>query len=239
MAGELPIRRRDWLSMVGAATAYACTSPAFAVAKLYGRVATYDFVSSGVVKGSQQTVCSPDGSLDVRFQFIDRGRGPALHSTISLDYAGFISKLRTTGYNYMKVTVDERFVARDGTAAWKNAAERETQSYSAPRFYISMDGSPEEGAIMVRAALRARSASLQLWPNGVTNVAAVKTLVASNGLTSKRVTMYEANGLDFTPVAIWLDDSGELFMSGDGWGAVVRSGWNAVLPDVYKRQPHS
>ena len=76
---------------------------------------TYDYVSSGVVKGSQQTVCLPDGSLDVRFQFIDRGRGPALHSTIALDDAGFISKLRTTGYNYMKVTVDERFVAGKGT----------------------------------------------------------------------------------------------------------------------------
>lgn len=117
MAGELPIRRRDLLSMVGAAAAYACTSPAFVLAKVYARVATYDFVSSGVVKGSQQTVCLPDGSLDVRFQFIDRGRGPTLHSTISLDDAGFISKLRTTGYNYMKVTVDERFVARKGTAA--------------------------------------------------------------------------------------------------------------------------
>ncbi|MGA8384936.1 MAG: amidohydrolase family protein [Candidatus Cybelea sp.] len=236
MAGELPIRRRDWLTMAGAAVAYASASPAFALAKLYGRVVTYDFVSSGVVKGSQQTVCLPDGSLDVRFQFIDRGRGPALHSTISLDDAGFISTLRTTGYNYMKVTVDERFVARKGTAAWKNAAEREKQSYSAPRFYVSMDGSPEEGAIMVRAALRARNASLQLWPNGVTNVAAVKTLAVSNGLTSKRVTMYEANGLDFTPVALWLDDGGELFMSGGGWGAVIRTGWNAVLAQLLDAQ---
>jgi imidazolonepropionase-like amidohydrolase len=236
MAGELPLRRRDLLSMVGAAAAYACTKPAFALAKLYGRVVTYDYVSSGVVKGSQQTVCLPDGSLDVRFQFIDRGRGPALHSTIALDDAGFISKLRSTGYNYMKVTVDERFVARTGTADWKNAAEVETQSYSAPRFYISMEGSPEEGAIMVRAALRARAGTLQLWPSGVTRVAAVKTLDVSNGLTGKRVTMYEASGLDFAPITLWLDDSGELFGSGDNWGAVIRSGWNAVLPQLLDAQ---
>jgi imidazolonepropionase-like amidohydrolase len=236
MAGELPIRRRDWLAMVGAAAAYAWTSPALAVTKLYSRVTTYDYVSSGVVKGSQQTLSLPDGSLNVRFQFIDRGRGPMLHSTISLDDAGFISQLRTTGYNYMKVTVDERFVARKGTAVWKNAAEQETQSYSAPRFYISMDGSPEEGAIMVRAALRARAASLKLWPSGGTNVAAVKTLVVSNGKTSKRVTMFEANGLDFMPVTLWLDDGGELFMSGITWGAVIRSGWNAVLPQLLDAQ---
>ena len=54
--------------------------------------------------------------------------------------------------------------------------------------------------------------------------------MVSNGRTSKHVTMYEANGLDFTPVALWLDDSGELFMSGGGWGRrYLGGGWNTVL----------
>ena len=77
-------RRRDWLSMVGAAAAYVCTSPAFAIAKRYSSVATYDFVSSGVVKGSQQTVCLPDGSLDVHFQFHrSRARPDALQHDLA------------------------------------------------------------------------------------------------------------------------------------------------------------
>ncbi|MGC1381425.1 MAG: amidohydrolase family protein [Candidatus Baltobacteraceae bacterium] len=236
MAGELPIRRRDWLSVVGSAAAFVCAAPAMAAAKLYGRTATYDYVTSGVVKGSQTTARLADGSFDVRYEFIDRGRGPKLHSTIAVDGAGMISKLRTTGYNYLKVTVDERFIARDGTASWRNSAERETRSYPAPRFYVSIDGSAEEGAIMVRAALRARGASLDLWPSGTTNVSAVKTLTVSNGATSKRVTLYQATGLDFAPVTLWLDDDGELFMSGLSWGAVVRSGWNGVLPQLLDAQ---
>jgi imidazolonepropionase-like amidohydrolase len=236
LAGELPIRRRNWLATVGSAGAWLWASPALAAAKLYGTAVQYDYLSSGVVKGSQTTVRMPDGSLDVRFEFVDRGRGPKTRSTIALDDAGLISKLHTTGYNYLKVTVDERFMARNGTASWRNSAERETRPNSTPRFYVSMDGSPEEGAIMVRAALRARDASLGLWPSGVTRVSSVKTLTVNNGSQSKRVTMYEATGLDFSPGYVWLDESAELFMAGDTWGAVIRVGWNATLPQLIAAQ---
>jgi imidazolonepropionase-like amidohydrolase len=236
MAGEPPIRRRDWLSAVGSATALIWASPALAAAKLYGTVVEYDYVSSGVVKGSQTTVRLPDGSLDVRFEFVDRGRGPKVRSTIALDDAGFISRLHTAGYNYLKVPVNERFVGRNGTATWKNSAERETHSYAAPRFYVSMDGSPEEGAIMVRAALRARNASLELWPSGITNVSAVKTLTVVNGGATRHVTMYEATGLDFSPQYLWLDGNGQLFMAGGTWGAVIQRGWNATLSQLIDAQ---
>jgi|HubBroStandDraft_6_1064221.scaffolds.fasta_scaffold00006_164 imidazolonepropionase-like amidohydrolase len=236
MAGEPAIRRRDWLAVVGSAAAWLAASPALAAAKLYGTVVQYDFVSSGVVKGSQTTLRLPDGSVDVRFEFTDRGRGPKLRSTIALDASGLIAKLHTTGYNYLKVSVDERFVTRNGVASWKNAAERETHRSPTPRFYSSMDGTPEEGAILIRAALRAAKASLGLWPSGVTQVSGVRTIAVSNGRQSKRVTMYEATGLDFTPINLWLDDRGELFMSGSIWGAVIRSGWNSSLSQLFDAQ---
>jgi imidazolonepropionase-like amidohydrolase len=235
-AGELPLRRRTWLSVVGSAAALVWASPALAAAKLYGKAVKYDYVTSGVVKGSQTTVRMPDGSLDVAFDFTDRGRGPKYRSTIALDGAGLISKLHTTGYNYLKVTVDERFVARNGTASWQNAAEKETRSNAAPRFYVSLDGTPEEGAILVRAALRAPKSSLALWPSGVTNVAAVRTLAIGSGGKTKRATMYELTGLDFSPGYVWLDESGELFMAGSTWGAVIQSGWNVTLPQLIDAQ---
>jgi imidazolonepropionase-like amidohydrolase len=236
MAGEPPIRRRDWISTVGSAAAVVWASPAFAAAKLYGSVTQYDFVSSGVVKGSQTTLAMPDGTLDVRFEFVDRGRGPKMRSRIVLDRAGLIANLHTTGYNYLKVPVDERFAVQNGTATWKNSAENERHPNSPARFYVSMDGTPEEGAILARAALGAPGESVGLWPSGVTIVSSVKTLALSNGRESKRVTMYELTGLDFTPGDIWLDSSGELFMTGSAWGAVIRSGWNAVLPQLLEAQ---
>ena len=236
MAGEWPVRRRDWLAAAGSTAALIWASPALAAAKLYGTAVEYDFLSSGVVKGSQTTMRLPDGSLDVRFAFTDRGRGPKVRSVIALDNAGLISKLRITGYNYLKVTVDERFTGRGDTATWKNSAENEVRTSSVPRFYVSMDGTPEEGAILVRAALRAPNQSLELWPSGVTNVSLVKTLAVSNGTATKRVTMYEATGLDFAPADLWLDENGELFMGGSIWGAVVQKGWSAVLPQLFAAQ---
>jgi len=236
MAGEPPIARRGWLAIVGSVAAWAWAAPALAAAKLYGSAAQYDYVTSGVVKGSQTTIRTPDGSLDVRFEFTDRGRGPKLRSTIATDEAGLISKLHTTGYNYLKVTVDERFAARNGSVSWKNAAENSTQPNALPRFYVSMDGTPEEAAILVRAALRAPNASLALLPSGVTTVSAVKTLDVASGSQRKRVTMYEATGLDFSPAPLWLDENGELFMAGTQWGAVIRHGWNTALPQLIDAQ---
>ncbi|HZV77382.1 MAG TPA: amidohydrolase family protein [Candidatus Babeliales bacterium] len=236
MAGEPPIARRDWLAVVGSAAATIWAAPALAAARLYGTPVQYDYVSSGVVKGSQTTIRMPDGSLDVRFAFIDRGRGPKLRSTIATDSSGLISKVHTTGYSYLKVTVDERFTARNGIASWKNAAENETQPNTTSRFYVSMDGTPEESAILVRAALRAPQQSLALWPSGETHVSSVKTLDVSNGAQRKRVTMYEATGLDFSPSQVWLDENGELFMLGSQWGAVIPHGWNAVLPQLLDAQ---
>lgn len=236
LAGELPIRRRDWLSAVGSAAALVWAAPAFAAAKLYGSVVAYDYVSSGVVKGSQTTLALPDGRLDIRFEFTDRGRGPKVRSLIALDGSGMIANLRTTGYNYLKVPVDERFAAKNGSVSWKNSAESETQSNATPRFYISMDGTPEEGAILVRAALRAANATLGLWPSGTSAVTAVQSLDVSNGSERKHVTMYETTGLDFSPGNLWLDENGELFMAGDQWGAVIRSGWKTLLPQLIAAQ---
>jgi len=236
MAGAPPIRRRTWLAGVGSGMALAWASPGWVAAKLTGETLQYDYVSSGVVKGSQTTVRMPDGSRQVRFEFTDRGRGPKVSSTIAVDGGGLISNLQTTGYNYLKVTVNERFAVRDGNATWTNAAERETHSNTPPRFYPSMDGTPEEGAVMVRAAMRASNATLQLWPSGSTQVSKVTTLTVSGGGTSKRVTMYEATGLDFSPLPLWLDENGELFMSGSIWGAVIRTGWKAALPQLFDAQ---
>ncbi|HEX3456756.1 MAG TPA: hypothetical protein VHR97_02270, partial [Candidatus Baltobacteraceae bacterium] len=230
------MRRRTWLAGVGSAAALAWASPRWVAAKLAGETLQYDYVSSGVVKGSQTTVRMPDGSRQVRFEFTDRGRGPKVRSAIAVDGTGLISNLHTTGYNYLKVTVNERFSTHDGKATWSNAAENETHSNTPARFYPSMDGSPEEGAVMVRAAMRAPNATLRLWPSGSTQVTKLKTLTVSSGAKSERVTMYEATGLDFSPIPLWLDQNGELFMSGSIWGAVVRSGWKATLPQLFDAQ---
>jgi imidazolonepropionase-like amidohydrolase len=234
-AGELPMPRRDWLKLAGAGAAALGGFPSRVAAALYGKPVRYEFVSSGVVKGSQTTVSLPDGALDVRFEFIDRGRGPKTHSRITFDKRGFITSLTTTGYSYYKMSVDERFTAGKGKAVWRNAAEREDRIATEPRYYVSIDGSPEELAALARALLRAGGA-VPLWPAGEATIKRVRTISVSSGSLTKSVTLYEIAGLDFTASTVWLAPDGSLFMSGSQWGAVVPAGWHAVLPQLFAAQ---
>ncbi len=97
MAGPLPMPRRDWLALAGSTAALLSSAPSRVAAKLYGTPVTYDYVASGVVTGTQTTRTLPDGSLDVDYEFSDRGRGPKFHSIIRVDRLGLIAWLRTTG----------------------------------------------------------------------------------------------------------------------------------------------
>jgi hypothetical protein len=234
-AGEPPLARRTWLAFVGSGLAMLAAAPSLAAAKLYGTPVVYDYVSSGIVKGSQQTVRLPDGTLDVRFEYIDRGRGPKTRSVLAFDESGFIVKLHTTGYDYYKAQVDERFAASRDGAHWKNKAEREDHPGASPRFYISMDGSPEEIAALARALLSA-NAPLPLWPSGEATLHAGGEQTVASGSVRRTVRMYEISGLDFTPSPVWLDTDGSLFMSGSTWGAVIPAGWKAALPQLLTAQ---
>ena len=234
LAGERPMARRTWLALSGSAAAAFAAAPYRAFAKLYGSPTSYDYIASGVVKGSQKTIRMPDGSLDVRFEFIDRGRGPKVRSLLAFDSAGFIRDLHTTGHNYSKGRVDERFTAGGGVATWKNQSEKERKSFVRPRFYISVSGTPEEAAALARAMLRTKRVAL--WPSGEATLATVQTRAVSNGKVTKRVTMYELGGLDFSPGSVWLDEDGALFMSGSEWGAVIPIGWKSVLPELIAAQ---
>lgn len=234
-AGEPPLARRTWLAFVGSGLAMLASAPSLAAAKLYGTPVRYDFVSSGIVKGSQQTVRLPDGTLDVRFEFTDRGRGPKTRSLLAFDESGFIVNLRSTGYDYYKAQVDESFVARSDNARWTNKAEREVRPGGSPRFYISMNGSPEEIAALARALLSAGT-PIPLWPAGEATLHAGTEQTVMSGSVKRTVRMYEISGLDFTPSPVWLDTDGSLFMAGTTWGAVIPVGWKATLPQLLMAQ---
>ena len=234
LAGERPMDRRTWLALSGSAAAALVSVPHLVAAKLYGSPISYDYIASGVIKGSQKTIRMPDGSLDVRFEFTDRGRGPKVRSVLAFDPEGFIRALHTTGHNYSNGPVDERFTARGGVASWKNVSERERKPFERPRFYISVSGTPEEAAALARAMLRTKRVGL--WPSGEATLTTVQARTVSNGKSTKRVTMYEVGGLDFSPGAVWLDEDGALFMSGSEWGAVIPVGWKSVLPELIAAQ---
>src|SRR3954471_215655 len=80
----------------------------------------YTFILAGNKAGYESSTRNPDGSLQVHFEFNDRGRGPNVNEKIRIGKDGIPAEIEITGVDYLKAPVDERFSFKQGVATWKN-----------------------------------------------------------------------------------------------------------------------
>ncbi len=178
----------------------------------------------------------PDGSIKVHFEFHDRGRGPATDSVYRVDENDLPVLATTSGVDYFKVAVAETFRREGDQASWKNRAEDETRELAAPGFYSSMNGPPEELAMLARALLKAPSQKLALLPLGEAVIRHVEDMEVADGPKPIRVGLYAISGLDLVPVYLWLDGDRQLFAQYSGWQSIVRAGYESSLEKIGARQ---
>lgn len=175
-----------------------------------------------------------DGAIKVHYEFNDRGRGPALDARYRLDDAGLPLEITISGNDYLKSKVDEQFRLTEQDASWRNAAEQETRA-GARGFYLSLDGTPEESAMLVRAALAA-GGRIDLLPAGQATV----RVVADETITAKgkrtKIQLYAIEGLDMTPGLIWLDQDQQFFASWSPWFSLIREGFEFSQEVLGSRQ---
>src|SRR5690349_15960124 len=108
----------------------------------------------GKPAGVQNVDYAADGTLSVHFEYNDRGRGPVLDAKYAIDHS-VIAKAEIKGVSYLKSPVQEAFALDGAKAKWKNNAEDESRDNAANAFYLSLDGVPEESALLARALLAA------------------------------------------------------------------------------------
>jgi Amidohydrolase family len=176
-----------------------------------------------------QVVTTRGDEVTVDFEFNDRGRGPKTHSVIRLDERGVPLSMTTTGNDYMKQAVEERFSIEGDLATWKNSAE--AGEAKAGSFYASMYGAPEETAILARALLDA-GGRLPVYPGGEATI----RKVGEATLKGTHVTAYEIGGLGFTPFEVWLDDERNLFGTVSSWSSTIREGFEAEAKQLIAAQ---
>src|SRR3954467_4874236 len=80
--------------------------------------------SRGHKAGYESSTRNADGSLQVHFEFNDRGRGPNINEKIVVGKDGIPTDIEITGVDYLKAPVDERFSLKEGVANWKNRSEQ-------------------------------------------------------------------------------------------------------------------
>jgi imidazolonepropionase-like amidohydrolase len=165
-----------------------------------------------------QTITSRGDEIVVDFEYTDRGRGPKIHSVTEIDGRGLPISIETTGNDYLKTPVNERFTVTSGVARWKNSAE-EGVAPAGP-FYSAMYGTPADDALLVRAAL-ASGGTLPLFPAGTATV----RKVGETTLRGTHLNAFSIAGIGFAPHEIWLDDQHNYFAGVSSWMSVIREGF--------------
>jgi len=185
--------------------------------------------------GQDAVWTTPDGDVHEFFQFNDRGRGPKTYSTYRLGGHGIVTYEETHGVDYMKNQVSETFTVKGGDAAWKNQSEDGRESNAADRFFVGLDAGPAGTYLLAQAILK-NGGKLPLLPGGEATIKELKTLPVDAGGKRVTTTLYQIDGLDFSPTYLWLDDHHNAFAVVQGWSGLVRAGYESTFGTLYKAQ---
>src|SRR5580765_6358910 len=196
----------------------------------------YTFTLAGNKAGFESSSRNTDGSLQVHFEFNDRGRGPNINEKIRAGKDGIPTEIEITGVDYLKAPVDERYSLKQGVASWKNRSEEGQKKIGGKAFYTSISGASEETALLAQALLAAPQHKLPLLPAGEASIEKRSELkITANGQL-RTVIQYTIDGLGFSPFPFWLDADGKLFASGSTWSSIIQEGWEGTAGDLLKEQ---
>ena len=195
-------------------------------------------ISSLVNKSGFQTAEVAPGTISVHFEFNDRGRGPKVDEKISVGPDDVPTKIEVSGVDYFKDKVEEHFERAGGVARWKNRAEQgEAKNPPANAFYSSLNGTPEEGRLLLLALKAAPGHTLPLLPAGEAKSEAVKTVqLTPAGGKPRAFTLWAVSGFSFSPFPAWLSDDGQLAASASTWNSTVPEGFEGAIPEMVKEQ---
>jgi len=194
----------------------------------------YNFVSNGKAAGSEVDVFHSDGTVDSKYEYNDRGRGPKITARYALGSDGSPVRVTITGVDYLKAPVDEHFALENDHASWKSTSEQGEAAVKG--FYISNQGPYAEMAFLAAALLKTKDAHLNLLPSGDAGLVRLTEATLESHGKKMHVTEYAVTGLTYTPVAVWLDDEGHFFGSPGKWMALMRDGWEDTNQRLYDLQ---
>ena len=198
-------------------------------------VLRYSILTNNVKSGAEVDTFFPDRRIDSTFEYNDRGRGPKFEVHWVLDENGIPSRVDSTGVDYLKAPVDEHLAVANGIGEWRSTSEH--GQAPAGRFYIGINTSEVETALLVQRLSKAGAAGVPLYPSGVAQLARVQeSTVHGPGGAVMRVTEYGITGIGLEPVTVWLDDRMQLFGTPGPWFALMREGWESANDELYQLQ---
>lgn len=196
----------------------------------------YTVLLAGNRAGSAVTTPLSDHEWRYTYAFNDRGRGSSIASHAVVDEHGVPLLFETTGVDYFKNPVDERFERTGMKAVWRNASEHGEQVLTGPAFFSTLNGPPQETELLARALLQSPDHGIDLLPNGHETIEKLGTLTVKAGAKTETIHLYAMSGSGFEPGYLWLDSQNRLFASASNWSGIIREGWEDAVPEIAKAQ---
>jgi hypothetical protein len=173
-----------------------------------------------------------------------QGDGPSLLETVTFNKHFVPIKINSDGKDSEGIAVKDRLTILNGNADWKNSVEEGHEALHADSYYLTfpvveqqVSGFPGEIGLLARALLASPKLELPLIPYGTATISKIQELVVHIDDSHQIIVEYEIRGLDFSPVAVWLDQAGQLFaVTGSEWVATIREGWEDSLAPIRKAQ---
>ncbi|HJQ38402.1 MAG TPA: amidohydrolase family protein [Thermoanaerobaculia bacterium] len=179
-------------------------------------------------RAGTQVVTTRGNEVTVDFEYNDRGRGPKTHTVMKLKDEVPVS-MQTTGNDYLKQKIEERFTVENGMAVWKNTSESGQDEPG--KLYASMYGPPEEAGILTAAVLRA-GGKMPIAGGGEVSV----RKVGDANLRGTHVAAYEVSGFGLQPFEVWLDDQNHYFGTVSSWFSTIREGFEGDIKQLVDAQ---
>lgn len=193
-------------------------------------------ILAGANAGFQEARYGDDGKLAVHFEFNDRGRGPKLDATYTLDANGLPTATELKGVDYLKAPITETYSRNGDAVAWKNGAEDEKRTVAGPAFFLGLNQVPEDAMLLVRALLKAPHNKLELIPSGEASIRKLASVEVKGKDSAQTVDLYALGGLGLLPDFIWLDQNQRFFASYSSWSTMIRAGYEEAITTIGDRQ---
>jgi imidazolonepropionase-like amidohydrolase len=192
---------------------------------------SYVVLNHGRPAGSMDIVAAGDSTV-VRFQYVDRNRGPRVATTYRLNSSGAISSMqaRGLGTDFFQKEVGEHFWTDGKTSHWKSDSDSGGMQRNDVAFYRAVTPTPYDNALLARYLLRQPQHAARIAPGGNASATVLIDTTVTAGDLKQHIRFVSISGLETSPTGVWLDDHDQLFSSASEWFTTVRRGWESVLP---------
>lgn len=215
-----------WLVLLAA-----CGSAAHPQRTPREQVLLYSVVTVGRPSGSGEVRIAADGTRREHYTFNDRGRGPDITSTLTLDAARSPAEMHATGHAYLKAPVDETLTTSGGQLHWKTTVDH---GEAASGFYVPNDGPFDIDGVLANALLRAPGRRLPLLPGGEAWIEDDRFVDIGTPGAPYKARQIAIAGMGFSPILVWLDDHGDYLGEVTPWISTIRKGVEQLVPRLVK-----